>query len=160
MLKESVQKMNNEKEKSKEREADLEAQLQACKNEAEEVKLDLEAELAEAKKQKEISDLKVKRGPNFKKNNKKRKTNEVSQDKLPSPEKKLKLDFNRDLLKAKQARFIFPLDMIRLPLFEIPEDPFLKRMRDTEKEKAYKSQNWPIVPYFRNQLLVDLLEIF
>ena len=159
MLKESVQKMNNEKEKSKERETDLEAKLQACKNEAEEVKLDLEAELAEAKKQKEISDLKVKRGPKFKKNNKKRKTNEVSQDKVPSPEKKLKLDINRDLIKPKEARFIFPLDIIQLPFFEILEDPILKRMIETEKENAYKSQNWPIVPYFRNQLLVDLLEI-
>ena len=131
----------------------------ACKNEAEEVKLDLEAELAEAKKQKEISDLKVKRGPKFKKNNKKRKTNEVSQDKVPSPEKKLKLDINRDLIKPKEARFIFPLDIIQLPFFEILEDPILKRMIETEKENAYKSQNWPIVPYFRNQLLVDLLEI-
>ena len=49
--------------------------------------------------------------------------------------------------------------MIRLPFFEIKEDPVLKRIRETVKVNANKSQNWPLVPYFRNQLLVDLLEI-
>ena len=156
MLKESVQKMNNEKMKSRERENDLEAQLQACKNEAEEAKLDLEAKLAQ--KQTQISESKLKRGPRSrKKNNRKRKAVEGALVKVNSPGKKLKLEINRELIKCKDSQFIFPLDMIRLPSFV--RDPILRRMVETEKEKASKLQNWPIVPFFRNQLLVDLLEI-
>ena len=160
MLKESVQKMNNEKEKSKERENDLEAQLQACKNEAEEVKLDLEAKLAEKKT--EISGSKLKRRPRSnKKKNMKRKAMEGALVKVKSPEKKLKLEINRDLIKYQEAQFIFPLDMIRLPSFDILEDPILKRQRmvETQRINSYKSHNWPIVPFYKNQLLVDLLEI-
>ena len=156
MLKESVQNMTNEKEKSKERENELEAQLQACKNEADEVKFDLEAKLAEKKS--EISGSKLKRGPRSnKKKNRKRKAIEGALVKVNSPEKKLKLEINRDLIKYKEAQIIFPLNMIRLPSLDILEDPILKRMVETEK--ACKSQNWPIVPFFKNQLLVDLLEI-
>ena len=152
--------MNNEKEKSKERESELEAQLQACRNEAEEVKLDLEAKLAEKKT--EISGSKLKRRPRSnKKKNMKRKAMEGALVKVKSPEKKLKLEINRDLIKYKEAQFIFPLDMIRLPSFDILEDPILERQRmvETQRVNSYKSQNWPIVPFFKNQLLVDLLEI-
>lgn len=156
MLKESVQKMNNEKMKYKEKENNLEAQLQACKNEAEEVKLDLEAKLAE--KQTKISGSKQKRGPRSrKKNSRKRKAVEGALVKVNSPEKKLKLEINRELIRCKDAQFIYPLDLIRLSSFV--RDPILKRIVETEEEKASKSKNWPIVPFFKNQFLVDLLEI-
>ena len=52
--------------------------------------------------------------------------------------------------------FVSPLNMIRFPFFEILEDPITKRMMEEEKQK---SQDWPIVPFFRNSFLVDLLAI-
>ena len=147
MLKESVTKMNNEKDQSKERERDLEARLQSSINEAEEVKLDLEAKLVakENEMKAKLSILKTSRGPR----SLKRQSTEVAPVKLNSPEKKLKLEINR-------ASFVSPLDMFRFPVFEILEDPITKRMMEEEKQK---SQVWPIVPFFKNSFLVDLLAI-
>merc|ERR1712228_12595 len=96
----------------------------------------------------------------LKKNPSKRKAAATKQnvktiERLPSP-KKLKLDINKEVFK--QPFFELTLDLYRLPAFEMLKVPSISDLPPVQTP-TIESFNWPLVPYYTNSLLVDLLNI-
>jgi len=158
MLKESVTKLNNEKAKWSEKENTYKQKIENSDREVGEMKKRLE----QRKKNDEInapgSKVIAKRGPKSKQLKRKATElhfNPMSVNSSNIATKKFRIELSDDI---RRTLSVSPLDTLKMPLFE-------KILQQSKKEKpivieSKENVSWPIVPYYSNPLLVDLLKTF
>ena len=88
------------------------------------------------------------------KTSKRKSIKQMSSTEVVLPSKKLKIELHPEVFTT--PRFLSPLDMLRLPLFEFPDASCANIISETTT--VTERPSWPIVPYYSNPLLVDLLE--
>jgi len=151
MLKESVTKLTSEKTLMKIKEEELSKKLADSDSKFSQMKSEFESKM-NTKPKNTIKDTKLKKNPS----KRKAATKHVkTMERLPSP-KKLKLDINKEVFK--QPFFELTLDLYRLPAFEMLKVPSISDLPPVQTQTT-ESSNWPLVPYYTNSLLVDLLNI-
>ena len=159
MLKESVTKLSDEKVKMKTKEEELVKKLSDNQEELESMKVDLEKRYTERSesdvKSSKESIVESKAMSNSKAKPSKRKSSkQMSSTEVVLPSKKLKIELHPEVFTT--PRFLSPLDMLRLPLFEFPDASCANIISQTTT--VTERPSWPLIPYYSNPLLVDLLE--